>query len=1218
MRLTSIKIPMKKYLFIVLLSLLQNFIYAQQAKLTLPIGHTDDIIDYRITPNNNYLVTASKDGTGKIWNYRTGKFMYDLKLHLKKITGIEMSKDGSFVVLSSTDGTFSKWEIESGELLFHSSKKAAINEMFLLAGDTTILIVTNYEVIISSLSESEEILIDGYSESYTRKIAVSPDEKSIAIFTERRGLGIYSLPDGKEKGYTNEIKVDSVQYINLSEVLPDFLYFTNSNELVYSVNGRLMAGFNIENKKQTFYYPAQNGRLLESKFNKNRTLMAFMDNDYDEIKIWNTTQKKMIALIPNQKRLTILKFSDLNSNLILCNSEIVQEWSTDGKLLFERRLEEEIPFELLAKKSGLHKSILNNEETIINAINKDVLQTISWKTGKLINEFSGKIGSIKKSLVSKNGKWLFEIKKNYSNYWNLNTLTATRFPNYDEDVVNNIFLTASDNQVLLQYENLVSLFDCSSGEIIYTKPIDPYSNILMLQSGDAYLTFKTWKNINTYKDTTYVKRKFLINGEPNREWIFPGNVANAAISNSGNLLAYNISNINEDSIFIWDIENNRKLISFFREAQYVANPIAGYYLKYTPDFHFSNDNKYVFYSEGNNGFLSIAKLPSINYSIKQNVPDSISEPEIVHKEIFEYFSKEIPINLIHNKNIVQLTTRNEGSDESEILAYNYSTSKELFRLPSYQEFQRIMFFDSIKNQLYTATNTEWLLWDLNKKRLINNWEIPPAMKAESVILQNQAFLISSNDRIGIQFMDGEKPVYFFSTLDNDEAIASNEDGYYKVTPNAAINLSWNIENKFYDFDQWDIQYNRPDKVLAGINSENKQLITAYKNAYLKRLKKYGLTETNVSNQEQLPQCIILNKLTDGDVIVDSIFNLKLKIIPTQNVDTKKILILVNGCPVFGREGYNKIIKNGEVFEIPIKLNNGLNSFKISCIDINNVESLREQFHIFHNASINNPPKLHFLGIGINQFANPDYNLSWSVKDIGDLAIKLKSKYPNIIIDTLFDKNVTKENILALKQKLLQLNEDDKVIVSYSGHGVLSKDFDYFLSTYSIDFTKPEENGFAYEDLENLLDNIKPRQKLMLIDACHSGEVDKEELDRVEASKKVLDNSGIVHKSSIKVVKKKNLGMANSFELMQSLFVNVGKGTGATIISAAGGMQYAQERGDLKNGVFTYSIIEAMNNNSTLKVSELKKMVGERVIQLTNGLQKPTSRNETNNYDWVIW
>jgi hypothetical protein len=263
--------------------------------------------------------------------------------------------------------------------------------------------------------------------------------------------------------------------------------------------------------------------------------------------------------------------------------------------------------------------------------------------------------------------------------------------------------------------------------------------------------------------------------------------------------------------------------------------------------------------------------------------------------------------------------------------------------------------------------------------------------------------------------------------------------------------------------------------------------------------------------------------------------------------------------------------------------------------------------------------MHFIGIGINQFANPEYNLSWSVKDIRDLALKLKTKYPNIIIDTLFDSNVTKENILALKQKLLQLKEDDKVIVSYSGHGVLSKDFDYFLSTYSIDFTKPEERGLAYDDLESLLDNIKPRKKLMLIDACHSGEVDKEEIAKIEAAKSTLSNNGVITKSTIKVVKKeKQLGMANSFELMQSLFVNVGKGTGATIISAAGGMQYAQERGDLKNGVFTYSLIEAFNQNQSLKVSELKKKVGERVIELTNGLQKPTSRNETNNYDWVVW
>jgi uncharacterized caspase-like protein len=81
---------------------------------------------------------------------------------------------------------------------------------------------------------------------------------------------------------------------------------------------------------------------------------------------------------------------------------------------------------------------------------------------------------------------------------------------------------------------------------------------------------------------------------------------------------------------------------------------------------------------------------------------------------------------------------------------------------------------------------------------------------------------------------------------------------------------------------------------------------------------------------------------------------------------------------------------------------------------------------------------------------------------------------------------------------------------------------------------------------------------------------------------------------------------------------VGKSTGATIISAAAGNQFALESGDLKNGVFTYSILEAINRYPTLKVSELKKIVGERVEQLTNGMQQPTSRNENIAVDWSIW
>ena len=97
----------------------------------------------------------------------------------------------------------------------------------------------------------------------------------------------------------------------------------------------------------------------------------------------------------------------------------------------------------------------------------------------------------------------------------------------------------------------------------------------------------------------------------------------------------------------------------------------------------------------------------------------------------------------------------------------------------------------------------------------------------------------------------------------------------------------------------------------------------------------------------------------------------------------------------------------------------------------------------------------------------------------------------------------------------------------------------------------------------------------------------------------------------------SLGMKNSFELMQELFVNVGRSTGATVISAAGGTQFAQERGDLKNGVFSFVLLELLKKNKTVSISDLKNTVLKLVPELTNGLQKPTFRSETQRFDWSL-
>lgn len=299
------------------------------------------------------------------------------------------------------------------------------------------------------------------------------------------------------------------------------------------------------------------------------------------------------------------------------------------------------------------------------------------------------------------------------------------------------------------------------------------------------------------------------------------------------------------------------------------------------------------------------------------------------------------------------------------------------------------------------------------------------------------------------------------------------------------------------------------------------------------------------------------------------------------------------------------------------LSQGENRIETSITNVNGTESYRAPLFINHVPKVVQPEMIRFMGIGIDRFSDSQYNLQYSGKDIRDLVLKLKEKYrEGIIIDTLFNENVTKENVKALKQKLLKTTVNDKVVISFSGHGLLSKDYDYYLSTYPVNFSKPEEKGLPYEELENLLDSIPARKKLLLIDACHSGEVDKYETISID---KTADSLGLSRGITIRESKdNQQVGLKNSFELMQSLFVNVGQSTGATIISAAAGNQFALERGDLKNGVFTFSILEALNKYPTLKVSELKKIVGERVMQLTKGLQQPTSRNENIEMDWNVW
>ena len=164
----------------------------------------------------------------------------------------------------------------------------------------------------------------------------------------------------------------------------------------------------------------------------------------------------------------------------------------------------------------------------------------------------------------------------------------------------------------------------------------------------------------------------------------------------------------------------------------------------------------------------------------------------------------------------------------------------------------------------------------------------------------------------------------------------------------------------------------------------------------------------------------------------------------------------------------------------------------------------------------------------------------------------------------------------------------------------------------------------YEELESLLDGIPARQKLLLLDACNSGENDKTEVLKQELKQKEnsLDSTQLLAARGV-IIQLVEENKSN-FKKVNELFVNVRNNTGSVIISAAGGQESALEAIEvngkaIKNGAFTYCVLECLEQNKgkVLKVNTLKQYTEKRVEEITKGKQKPTSRQETMEVDWEV-
>lgn len=533
-----------------------------------------------------------------------------------------------------------------------------------------------------------------------------------------------------------------------------------------------------------------------------------------------------------------------------------------------------------------------------------------------------------------------------------------------------------------------------------------------------------------------------------------------------------------------------------------------------------------------------------------------------------------------------------------------------------REYLKSAFYSRKVEKLFAGSdNGKVFVWDLDNS---TPKEILKTGTTESIvrIIERDNQLIAIDNYGSLHFIDS-KTLKWILTI----AIQEYEDskysvlwftpeGFYSAEKSALRDFHFVKKEKVLPLSIFDAYLNRPEKILEKLANTDTTFLNLYKEATQKRMKKMGISEDIDFWNIQRPE-VIFNENFQPPLTTEKE---SIDIPVTFSENTISYDVYDNGVLLEKKVSLSK--KNEK---IKVVLHSGENNISIIAKDKNLIESDPLSFKIINKNIVK--PVTYYIGIGVSTYQDSTMNLKFAVKDIEKLEEYFISRYKGDSIKTfkLLNKDVTVENVKSIKDILRKSNVNDRVVISFSGHGLINNEKEFYFAGYKTDFSSPGNGGISYELIQSLTDNIPARKRLILIDACHSGSLDEEEEVLVSNDPNVKEHD---IKGSI-VVKGSKSQTLDSYEQMQNLFFDLNKSNGTIIIAAAGGKEYAYEGNDWNNGVFTYSLIQTLEEKGYdtwkgdvgVSVSTLQKEVYKKVRNLTKGKQKPTARTENPEWDW---
>ncbi|MEX2484996.1 MAG: caspase family protein [Brumimicrobium sp.] len=498
-------------------------------------------------------------------------------------------------------------------------------------------------------------------------------------------------------------------------------------------------------------------------------------------------------------------------------------------------------------------------------------------------------------------------------------------------------------------------------------------------------------------------------------------------------------------------------------------------------------------------------------------------------------------------------------------------------------------YNQSKRQLYFgAADRKIYVYNTIERAITHSFEAHQGGVNYLSLLDGGNTLVSKSTEGDIKFWELKNgtptELFTYFQLSSKEWLISQPDGYFDGSGEAMKQINYVSGMKSLKVGTFFEKYYQPGLYNQLKNGQRFQEKDQGLNQFMDDVPNFDLRFTNFQGKSAIVETDSTYQHNKAEVELNMAFSSGMK-------SVENVLIYNNGKLIKEEKLNEDVVFRGLSNEKKITIPLYPKKNKISVrVQTTKGLSTEEQTIDFFYDTLSGKTELFILSLGINKYENSRYNLNYAGNDAEAFSASIEkganSLFHKVYDYSLKDKKVTKANVLSMIEEINQkMGPEDVFIFFYAGHGVMlqnegSSNFYLVMSDITNLYGEQsmmEEKGISARDILDISKSLSAQKQVFVLDACQSGAAIKELAIRGVEREKTL--------------------------------AQLARSSGTFFITASQDIEYANEVGNLKHGIFTYAILELLAGNSekavkdeTISIYELKSYVEARVPELSKQYQ----------------